>query len=96
MIRGMPGELAGKNETEIIEQLLGQVRNNLDLKLDLKENIARSMAKSGARKKDKPLDEDAMTILIDRLFACQMPYQSPSGRKCFLQFDLDDLNKRFG
>lgn len=96
MIKGMPGELAGKNETEIIEQLLDQVRNNLDLKLDLKENIARSMAKSGARKKDKPLDEDGMTVLIDRLFACHMPYQSPSGRKCFLQFDLEELNKRFG
>ena len=96
MIKGMPGEMAGRNETEIIEQLLDQVRNNLDLKLDLKENIARSMARSGARKKDKPLDEEAMTILIDRLFACQMPYQSPSGRKCFLQFDLDELNKRFG
>lgn len=96
MIKGMPGELAGKNETEIIEQLLDQVRNNLELKLELKENIARSMAKSGARKKDKPLDEDGMNVLIDRLFACQMPYQSPSGRKCFLQFDLDELNKRFG
>jgi DNA mismatch repair protein MutL len=92
----MPGELAGRNEIEVMEQLLDQVRNNLDLNLDLKENIARSMARSGSRKKEKPLDEEAMTILIDRLFACQMPYQSPSGRKCFLQFDLDELNRRFG
>ena len=96
IIKGMPGELAGRNEIEVMEQLLDQVRNNLDLKLDLKENIARAMAKSGSRKKEKPLDEEAMTILIDRLFACQMPYQSPSGRKCFLQFDLDELNRRFG
>jgi DNA mismatch repair protein MutL len=96
IIKGMPGELAGRNEIEVMEQLLDQVRNNLDLNLDLKENIARSMARSGSRKKEKPLDEEAMTILIDRLFACQMPYQSPSGRKCFLQFDLDELNRRFG
>ena len=66
-----------------------------DNSISKNENLARSMAKSAAMKAGKSLTEDEMTQLIDELFACEMPYTSPTGKKCFLTFELKDLEKEF-
>lgn len=96
LIHGVPPELAGNsNETTIIESLLEQYRNNLELRLTTRENIARAMARSAAIKRGQSLQPEEMQSLVDRLFACELPYKSPSGRNCFLTFELDDLQKRF-
>ncbi len=96
LIHGVPAELAaGSNETSIIESLLEQFKQNRDLKLGIRESIARAMAKSAAIKRGQTLSADEMQALIDRLFACKVPYKNPSGRKCFITFELDDLNNKF-
>lgn len=96
LIHGVPPELTGNsNETTVIESLLEQYRNNLELKLTARENIARAMARSAAIKRGQNLTPEEMQSLIDRLFACELPYKSPAGRNCFLTFELDDLQKRF-
>ena len=96
VINGVPSELAGKgNETVIIESLLEQYKLNVELKLDIQENIARSTAKSASIKKGQVLDTVEMQTLIDQLFACEVPFKSPSGRSCMITFELDELAKRF-
>lgn len=96
VIHGIPADLQGaKNEQQIIEKLLEQYKANLDLKLDLTENLARSMAKSSSIKRGQLLTVQEMQDLIDRLFACQVPYKSPTGRHCFITYNLEDLEKRF-
>ena len=96
VINGVPAELAGKkDETAIIESLLEQYKGNLELKLGVQENIARSMARSAATKRGQLLTPQEMQTLIDKLFACEAPYKSPTGRNCFITFDLEDLAKRF-
>ncbi|GJM05735.1 MAG: DNA mismatch repair protein MutL [marine bacterium B5-7] len=96
VVNGVPSELAGKqDELKLIESLLEQYKNNLNLKLDIKENIARSMAKSASIKTGQSLEVEEMQALIDQLFACEVPYKSPSGRKCFISVELDELAKRF-
>jgi len=37
-----------------------------------------------------------MTVLIDELFACDMPYYSPNGYPTITTMSIDDLNKKFG
>ncbi|MDX1942728.1 MAG: DNA mismatch repair endonuclease MutL [Saprospiraceae bacterium] len=97
LIHGVPSELADNiNESNLIEALLDQYKNNLALKLKPKENIARAMAKSAAIKRGQALTSIEMQSLIDRLFACELPYKSPTGRNCFITFELDELEKRFG
>ena len=91
----MPSELSQKNEQEIIIQLLEQYKSNLDLKIDLYDNIARALAYQAAIRKGKKLDNSEMQLLIDELFACQVPYLSPNGRKTFISVDLEELSKRF-
>jgi len=53
------------------------------------------MAQSASIKRGQSLSLPEMKSLIDQLFACAMPFKSPSGRQCFLSFDLEDLEKRF-
>ena len=96
IIHGVPADLpSGQNEVKIIETLLEQYKRNIELSLDLTENLARSMARSAATKRGTPLTVPEMQVLIDQLFACAMPFKSPSGRNCFLTFKLDELEAMF-
>ena len=72
-----------------------QFKQNLDVKLDIRENIARSLARGAAIKRGQKLNASEMQELIDKLFACEMPYKSPAGRNTFIMYDLEDLAKRF-
>jgi DNA mismatch repair protein MutL len=36
-----------------------------------------------------------MQRLIDKLFACAIPFKSPTGRNCFHTFELEELAKMF-
>jgi len=96
IIHGIPADMTGgQNEVKIIESLLEQYKRNIELSLDLIENLARSMAKSAATKRGVPLTVLEMQELTDQLFACAMPFKSPSGRNCFLSFDLEELEEMF-
>ncbi|HMQ46627.1 MAG TPA: DNA mismatch repair endonuclease MutL [Saprospiraceae bacterium] len=96
VINGLPAEMAGKkDEVALIEMMLEQYKINQELRLTVKENIARAMAISSAIKRGQMLSTVEMQSLIDRLFACAMPYRSPGGRNCFLTYDLEELNKQF-
>ncbi|MEL7021174.1 MAG: DNA mismatch repair protein MutL, partial [Bacteroidota bacterium] len=95
-INGTPASLGqSSNEEQVIEDLLAQYRTHAALKLDVTDNIARSLARSAAIKKGHTLTEEEMTGLIDQLFACSIPFKSPSGRNCFVTFELDELQKQF-
>lgn len=96
VINGIPAEMAGhQNEEKAIEILLEQFKSNLELKLDIKENLARSLARSTSIKRGQTLSVTEMQALIDKLFACEIPFSNPTGRNCFITFELDDLAKRF-
>lgn len=96
-INGVPSEMIHHktDSGRVIENLVEKYKNNLQLDLGLNENIARSLARSAAIKKGESLSQAAMQELIDKLFACQAPFKSPSGKNCFLTFELEELAKRF-
>jgi len=96
VIHGVPTDLpGGTNEQKLIESLVEQYKANLELNLNIQESIARSMAKGAAIKKGQSLSPTEMQELIDQLFACEIPYKSPTGQHCFITYDLDELQKRF-
>ena len=95
VLHGLPVEFAsGQDAQAIIESLLEQFKENTDLKLQLRDNLARSMARGAATKRGQQLSIPEMQSLIDQLFACSIPFQSPSGRQCFLTFTLEDIEKK--
>lgn len=96
IVHGVPADMAeAKDASRIIESLIEQYRQNVELNIGTSEKIARSMARSAAIKRGQLLDVKQMQELIDQLFACTMPFKSPSGRNCFLTYDLGELEERF-
>jgi DNA mismatch repair protein MutL len=96
VIHGAPAHVSSVGtEEELILRLLDQYKNNLDLNTGVHDNLCRSLAKSTALRRGQPLSVAEMQELIDQLFACSMPFNSPSGRLCFIQYELEELHKRF-
>lgn len=96
IIHGVPAELAGsQNEQLLIEQLLEQYKQNIDLQLDGHESLARALARGASVKRGEALEPSEMRSLIDRLFGCEQPQLGPTGRRCFITFELDELARRF-
>jgi DNA mismatch repair protein MutL len=95
VIQGLPAEFNDQDGQAVVLQLLEQFKQNLDLKLEQFDNLSRSLAYQSAIKPGKFLMLDEMQLLIDELFACQIPYAGPNGRKTFISLDLEELDKRF-
>ena len=96
IVHGMPlGLQGGTNPTKLIDLLIGQYSENLELQLGIPENISRSFAVSSCVKRGTSLSVDEMLLIIDKLFACESPYISPSGHKCFINYTLEELKNKF-
>lgn len=96
VIHGIPADSHDIDSVHLLEGLLENYKQNLqELKNNKQENIARAMAQNLAIKSGKILLPEEMNNLIDELFACKMPYSTPSGKPTISTFSLEDLDKRF-
>ena len=96
VMQGLPAECdQGFNVEKMIMELLDQAKMNLDFKTNIKESIAATLARNTAIKKGTAMDIGEINTLIDRLFACELPFKDPFGRKCFITFNLEELDKKF-
>jgi DNA mismatch repair protein MutL len=96
VIHGVPADTAEHDSTMLLEGLIQNYKENLmELKSDKRENLARSMARNMAVKSGRTLTQEEMNLIIDELFACKMPYVTPSGKPTVATFSSEDLDKRF-
>ena len=97
VLQGVPADLLATdlNEQKLVEQLLEQYKQHETIRLDIREQIARVLARQNAVKRGNDLSPTAMQHLIDELFACVTPYQSPYGQVCFVTYDMEDILKKF-
>lgn len=95
IIHGLPIELSNQNEQVLVEQLLEQYKQNLELRYDVHDSVARSLAYYTAIRAGKMLSSPEMQQLVDELFACEVPYKAPNGRKTFITLKLEELSRRF-
>lgn len=96
IVNGIPVNMVDENVKDVIEGMLENFKKNLmSLKVDKKINLALSMARNMAIKPGKMLLQEEMQNLIDKLFACKLPYQSPSGKKILISITLDELTEKF-
>jgi len=96
VVHGIPAELGqhGKEE-DLLERVIAQFREHLELQLGIHENLARAMARNAAIRRGRILTVQEMQELIDQLFACAMPGNSPGGKPCIKTIPLEELNKYF-
>ncbi|MFZ1687288.1 MAG: DNA mismatch repair endonuclease MutL, partial [Flavobacteriales bacterium] len=95
-VNGMPAEAADEDPAALLETLLEQVKHERGtLRNERHHALARSMAQGVAQRSVKVLGSAEMHDLMDRLFACEQPYRTPSGKPVIVPFGLDELNERF-
>jgi len=96
VVEGIPADLNNVGEEQLLEQLLEGFKNNLAiLKLDKRDNLARSLARNAAIKAGTKMSLEEMNLLIDQLFACQMPNLALNGKPVISTFTLAELIERF-
>lgn len=96
IVRAVPhGFNSGNSLSEEIELMLQNFTEYQEIQNEVNQNIAKIIAAKTCIKRGKKLEEEEMIDLIDQLFACETPYLSPSGKKCFITIELDDIKKRF-
>jgi DNA mismatch repair protein MutL len=96
VVEGIPADLGNVAEHTLLEQLLEGFKNNLSiLKLDKRDNLARALARNAATKFGVRLSAEEMNLLIDQLFACQMPNIALNGKPIISTFTLAELAERF-
>ncbi|GEM69943.1 DNA mismatch repair protein MutL [Sphingobacterium mizutaii NBRC 14946 = DSM 11724] len=96
IVDGIPADLENINEGQIIEKLLEDFKNLSDLRLNKRERLAKSLAKNAAIKPGTKLENEGMAELIDKLFACESPNISLSGKPVIITYTLQELAERFG
>lgn len=96
LVNGIPAELQAGQVQPIFERLLEDYKHNQKYaRLDKNENLARSLAVNAAMKKEESYSSEALQHLIDKLFACEMPYYTPDGKPVFISISSQDLDKKF-
>ena len=96
VVNGIPAEEDNGDPAAIIDQVLAEVRDGRgDAGAERRMALARGFARSAARNRPQLLDHRAMHDLVDRLFACDMPYATPGGKPVLITFSLDELDERF-
>lgn len=95
---GIPtwGNPTGLSEQQVIEQLLEHYKTNAQqMKTEKAQQVARALAQQYAVKVGQKLTTTEMEALIDQLFACELPYLSPTGKPTFVTYRLEDIAKQF-
>ena len=96
IIQGIPADMTGGNEKQIIELLLEQFKHfSSDMKVSRREKVVRCLARQQSIKAGKPLSLAEMLRITEQLFACAVPGLSPGGFNTLAEFLEDDLERMF-
>lgn len=96
VVQGLPAQAEESGAEKLICGLLEAYKNSADeLGTERKEQLAAGLARSMAIASGKKLSTEEMNDIIDRLFACEMPYYTASGKPTVITFSLEELEKRF-
>ena len=98
IIHGIPADISDQNIFELLEKLIEDYKASQGSKSEVgnakKEIVAKAMAKNLSIKSGEPLNHEEMSHMVDELFACKMPYASPSGKPTLITISLDELDKK--
>ncbi|NLX73481.1 MAG: DNA mismatch repair protein MutL, partial [Bacteroidales bacterium] len=80
----------------LLEDLLEAYKSGeIDASHEVKEQLASIMARNARMKPGERLSADEMTMLVARLFQCQTPGYTSSGKRVFTIIENEELEKGF-
>ncbi|MDY0215560.1 MAG: DNA mismatch repair endonuclease MutL [Bacteroidales bacterium] len=96
LIEGTPSDIETSNIKEDIEKWIDSYKSNMmTARVDRKTNVASSISKNLAVKTGKFLSQEEMEALVNELFACAAPLESPGGKKTIKILSKEDLSQFF-
>ena len=95
-INGIPTIAEQSEATALFHNLLSDFRENEQKEqLGKLDRLAKSVARAEASGFRRELKHAEMEDLIDRLFACEQPNYTPSGKTIMSMMNMDELDQRF-
>jgi len=96
VVNGVPAEAKDLNIDRLLQDFLEQYKRSVgEFQNNHHDQIASGMARSLRIGEGKKLESTEMLDLIDRLFACEQPQITPSGKSVILNFTLDEIQRKF-
>lgn len=96
IVHGIPADISDQNVFELLEKLIEDYKASQGgLGAAKNEIVAKAMAKNLSIRSGVPLTKEEMSHMVDELFACKMPYASPTGKPTLITIAIDELEKKF-
>ncbi len=95
LIEAIPADVKVGHEGKILLEMIDHYREHEGDKKQPHERIAAAYACKNAVKSGDKLTLEAMTALVDQLFACKEPFFCPHGRPVIVNLNLEELDRKF-
>ncbi len=95
-LHGNPGEIGSKNPAVVFRHLLDEYRHSeKDMFENQREQLAALLAQESATPYNKTLTDEEINYLIEKLFTCETPNYSPTGKPVMFLLDMEEIEKHF-
>jgi DNA mismatch repair protein MutL len=94
-INGIPADAGEFDVIALIDEWIEDFKLEVPKGKNKNEVLARTLARRMRNPGDRRLDAEEMRAIMDRLFACEQPYISPSGKPVIINIGTDELDKKF-
>jgi DNA mismatch repair protein MutL len=96
MVQGLPCELENTNCRMILDRILDSYKSGeVNPEEEIREQLAAIMARNACMNHGETLSSEDMSTLVNRLFRCQMPNYTPSGKPVISIIENEELDGRF-
>ena len=94
-IQGIPSELQNVDAVSLIHSLIDKnMETGSNIQEQVHESLALSMANFTAIPSGKSLTEEEMLLMVNQLFACQLPNHTPDGKSIITVISDDEIEKK--
>jgi DNA mismatch repair protein MutL len=96
IVDAIPAGLTRFEDGKIFWEFIEEMRVHGKITSGYIDKFAAAVACRAAVKAGKPLTQNEMQYLVDRLFATSSPFVCPHGRPTVVKLTLEELDRRFG
>ena len=96
IMEAVPSEYTGVENGRIIYEFIEEMRRFGGVTSGYIDKAATAIACRAAIKSGKPMSQNEMQYLVDKLFATKAPFACPHGRPVIIKLPVDELDRRFG
>ncbi len=95
VVYAVPASVKAENPAQLIQDIASNISENGSISLEeRKEQLALSLAETMAIGRNQTLNQEEMSELTGKLFACKMPNISPKGKPTLITLEIEEIARR--